>query len=140
MKIDIKEEKENPFMKRKEIWLNIDHSTAATPTKAALQQLVSKQFSHELTKTDVRQIFTETGMAKSRAKVFIWTEKEVPDLSIKEAPAAKAPAEDKAKADDTPKETTKSEKTKEPVAEEAAPEEKKDEPAPVEEETKEGSE
>lgn len=81
MKIDITKEKENPLLKRKEISVKIDHPEEATPSKAALQQLVAKQLNVEIEKTDVRYIFSGTGTASSRAAVFLWNEKKVEDLS-----------------------------------------------------------
>ncbi len=71
----------NPHLKRRELEIIIDHESEATPTKAAVQQLTARQMGHKTESTDVRGIYTESGSAKSRAKVFVWSEKKVQDLS-----------------------------------------------------------
>ena len=73
MKLELKNEKVNPYMKRRELHIHIEHEGEATPTKAALQQLAAKQFGFEADKTDVRSIFSASGSPCSEAKVFVWT-------------------------------------------------------------------
>ena len=68
-------EKENPFLKRKEIMFQLGHGSGATPSKAVLQEYVAKEFNADKEKVDVREIISERGSANSKAKVFIWEEK-----------------------------------------------------------------
>ena len=74
------EEKENPFLKRKELSIGIEHDNSATPKKAELQQLMSKEFKKDVEQVDVRNIFSDSGISSSKAKVFLWEEKRVADL------------------------------------------------------------
>jgi len=117
MKADIVNEKDNKLLRRKELKLNIDHE-GRTPSKAELQQLLSKQLSKQPEFIDIRNIFSGKGIAKSNAVVFIWEEKKVEDLA--KAVAEKKKAEQGGEAE-KPKEEAK------PAAEEAPKEEKKTE-------------
>ena len=117
MKTSVINEKDNPLLKRKELHIDIDHDGSATPAKAELQQLLSKEFKKDVESVDIKNIFSDAGSSSSKATVFIWEEKKVEDLSkvVKKEPeqaaAPEAPAE--------------------------AKEEKKEEPAPKEEKPKE---
>ncbi len=77
MKIELKAERLNPHMKRKELHIAVEHEGEATPRRDALQQLVAKQLGHNAENTDVRGIHTEGGIGRSAAKVFVWSEKKV---------------------------------------------------------------
>ncbi len=93
MKLEISSEKHNRFMKRKEVEVAIEHPEEATPSTAAVQQLVSKQTSTPPEKIEVKEIFSDLGAATSKGLIFVWDEKTVKDLSKKEeAPAEAAPA------------------------------------------------
>ena len=81
MKTKIISEKENPFLERKEIKIEIEHTKECTPSKAQLQQLLSKELKNEVEYIDVRSIFSDYGKSFSLSKVFIWNEKKVSDLS-----------------------------------------------------------
>lgn len=81
MKIEIKIEKDNPFMKRKELIVEIDHAGEATPTKASIQKEVASIKNISPEHVDVRKIFSRKGIAKSEAKIFVWEEPKVKDLS-----------------------------------------------------------
>ncbi len=74
MKVNILSDKHNPFLKRKEIAVEIDHESEASPTKAALQQWMAKELGTSADKIEIKHIFTETGLPKSHAKVFLWEE------------------------------------------------------------------
>ncbi|MAH42511.1 hypothetical protein CL614_02180 [archaeon] len=97
MKIEIKNEKQNPFLKRIELNIDIDHTEEATPSKAALQQWVAKEKKKDVISVEVIDIFSDTGKNTAVAQVFLWDEKKVDDLSKpkekkkEEAPAEKAP-------------------------------------------------
>lgn len=75
MKLELKSERLNPHLKRKELKIEIDHEGQPTPAKAAVQELISKQFGHSIEHTDVRGIHTQGGAGRSHAKVFVWHEK-----------------------------------------------------------------
>ncbi len=77
MKLELKNERHNPHLKRKELRIEINHENEATPRKAALLEMIAKQFGYNIENTDVRGIYTEGGVAKSYAKVFVWSEKKV---------------------------------------------------------------
>ncbi len=98
MKIKVSEEKENVFLKRKELLVSIEHEKAATPNKAALQQLIAKQFSFRTESIEIKSIFSETGLSSSRAKIFVWSEKTVPDLSVSKEKESKTEQESKEEA------------------------------------------
>lgn len=90
MNITTQNELFNPFLKRKEYSLVVDHGSAPTPTKASLQSLLAQQFKKPVENVDVVSIISETGMTRSLARVFVWDEKKVADLSQKPAqPEAK---------------------------------------------------
>ena len=93
MKNTIKDQKDNPFLKRKEMLVEIDHHSAATPSKASLQHLISKELKETVEKVDIRSIYSGHGLAKAEAKVFVWHEKKVKDLSKKEEPKEEAKPE-----------------------------------------------
>jgi len=81
MKINIVNEKNNPLLKRKELSIDIEHDSAATPSCASLQHLLAKQLNKEIEFIDIRNIFSGGGVSKSKAKVFVWEEKKAQDLS-----------------------------------------------------------
>ena len=121
MKTEISNEKENPYLKRKELSIIIDHADAPTPSTAALQQLLAKELNSQPEKVDVRNIYTNRGRQVSKAKVFVWEEAKVADLSkpaegekkegeaapaesAAPAPAEAKPTEAKAKPEEKPAE------------------------------------
>ncbi len=88
MKLNITSERDNPHMKRKEVMLGIEHEGESTPRRDALLQMAAKQFGYDEQKTDVRNIFSDSGAAKSNAKIFVWTEKK-PEAKVKAKKEAK---------------------------------------------------
>jgi ribosomal protein S24E len=86
MKTNKENEKYNRFLKRKEINLLVEHPEEATPSMAALQQLVAKENGVGAEKVEVVEVKTPTGSTKSKCLIFIWDEKTVKDLSKKESP------------------------------------------------------
>lgn len=71
MKIEIIEEKKNPFFKRRELKLRIKHEKAPTPKKQDLIKELAAMFSTQEDKISVDYIFGEKGKAESLAKVKI---------------------------------------------------------------------
>lgn len=83
MKVNIVNERHNPFLKRKEIAVRIEHENEPTPTKDALQQYLAKELKTDAGKIEVRGIFTEAGLPESNAKIFAWEEKVVKKAEAK---------------------------------------------------------
>ncbi|MEM7819321.1 MAG: hypothetical protein QXD48_00650 [Candidatus Aenigmatarchaeota archaeon] len=81
MKVKIVERKNNPYLKRDELVIEIDHTGECTPSKAALQQWLSKELGKDVEKIDIRNIFSSKGSPISRSHVFLWEENKVNDLS-----------------------------------------------------------
>ncbi|GEM_PF-3157768 len=96
MKIHVLTEKENPYMKRKEFVLSVDHSSAPTPANAGLQQHLAKEWKAEAEQVEIRHIYSQVGRQASKVHAFLWNEKKVADLSkaavAKPAEGATAPA------------------------------------------------
>ncbi len=112
MKIEISSKKDNPFLKREELIINIVHEKEATAQKAALQQLLSKELGKEPEQIEIRNIFSEKGKQESKAKVFVWEEKKVKDLSKEVKKEEKAKEQDKT-ADESKKEGEESKEKQE---------------------------
>jgi ribosomal protein S24E len=77
MKIDIVGERYNPFMKRKELIVEIENPEEPTPSKAQLAELLTKHIQEEAERIDITKILSSRGNAKSKAWVFVWDEKRV---------------------------------------------------------------
>ena len=75
MEIEVKEEKENPFLGRKELKLDIKHSGTATPTKQDLAKQLASKYSVPEDLVFIDYIFTKKGIGESFAKVKIYKEK-----------------------------------------------------------------
>jgi ribosomal protein S24E len=92
MKISIFKEKENPYMKRKEVVASVEHTTGATPSRASLQQTLAQEWNVAPEQVDVKGIFTRVGKQASRIKIHVWQEAKVPDLSKQPKEEKKAEA------------------------------------------------
>ncbi|MFH0949441.1 MAG: hypothetical protein V1802_03050 [Candidatus Aenigmatarchaeota archaeon] len=96
MKISIESEKENPFLKRKELILAVSHEKSATPSRSTFQQLIVEQLGFENEKIDIINIFSHPGLSSSYSKVFVWHEKKpVKVKKEKTAEKVEQPAENK---------------------------------------------
>ncbi|MBI5347680.1 MAG: hypothetical protein HZB66_03655 [Candidatus Aenigmarchaeota archaeon] len=118
MKTVIEKETMNPYMKRKEVDITLEHHGTATPNKAVVQQTAAQELGSKLEKVEVKNIFSIGGEGRSKAKIFIWEEKKVPDLSkvVKEKAVVEGKKKEKAVVEGKKKEK-------------AAVEEKKEQPA-----------
>ena len=83
-------EKHNPYMKRKEFVLKLDHPEAPTPANAGLQQHLAKEWKAEPEQVEIRHIYSQVGRQSSKAHVFLWEEKKTKDLSKAAEPAKPA--------------------------------------------------
>ncbi|MBI2579278.1 MAG: hypothetical protein HYW27_00065 [Candidatus Aenigmarchaeota archaeon] len=81
MKVRILSEKSNELLERKEIEAEIEHEDAPTPSKAALQQYVSKERGVDAAHVEIVSIFSSKGNRTSKSSVYIWNEKKADDLS-----------------------------------------------------------
>lgn len=90
MKIKIIEEKENPFFKRKDLHVEVNHESAATPSKAELMKVLATKYKVDIEQVVVDYMFTMKGMSKTKAKVKV----------LKEKPGVKEPEKGE-KADET---------------------------------------
>ena len=84
MKIDVMEKRNNPFMKRIDLMLSIDHTGKPTPRKDELVKTIAEKFKSVPEKVEIVYIFTETGKARSKAKARIWKEKVPEKKKLKE--------------------------------------------------------
>ncbi len=96
MRMEIKNENYNRFLKRKEIEIYLEHPEEATPSIAAVSEIVAKQTSSEPDKIEIKEIMTSRGSSESNGIVFVWDEK-IPKKETKTEP----------KKEEAPKETTK---------------------------------
>jgi len=74
MKIEIRHEKENPYLKRKEIMIEINHTAEPTPSKAALQEWLAKEKNVEKNRVEIKNIYSDIGRQHSKSSIFIWDE------------------------------------------------------------------
>ena len=139
MKIEVLTEKDNPLLKRKQLVLSIEYDSS-TPSKAEMQLALSKQFSAEPNRVEIKKIISSHGKATGKIWANIWEDKEIPIYGKKEEKKEEAPATPVEEApaepakEETPKEEPKEpkeepkeevkEEPKEEKAEDAAPEEK----------------
>jgi len=127
MKIKIVDEKQNPFLKRKELLIEIDHEGEATPSFDALQQFIIRETKEDPQKVEILNIYSSKGAAIAKSQVHIWEEKKI--INKKKVKKEKKPKEEKAA------EPKKEEKKEEPKKDEKKPAKKevskKGEPAPT---------
>jgi ribosomal protein S24E len=71
MKLEITEEKQNIFLKRKEYMIFISHENEATPSKQRLLDELSKFLNVEKEKIDIKYIMSKKGISQSIAKVWV---------------------------------------------------------------------
>jgi len=75
MELEVKEEKENPLLERKELKVEIKHTGASTPTKQDLIKQLASKYSVPEDQIFIDYIFTKKGISESFAKVKIYKEK-----------------------------------------------------------------
>jgi len=109
MKMDVVEKKENPFLKRIDLMLSVDHTRKATPKRDELEKMIADKFKSVPEKVEIVYIFSEAGLAKSKVKARVWKEKIVVKKEKKKEPK-------KEKKPEKPKET-KTEEEKKPEKE-----------------------
>ena len=83
MEVKIIEEKDNPFLERKEVLLRIEHHSQPTPSKKELEDYLTKKYGVDATHIVIDYIFSEVGIGESKAKVKIY-KKPVREVEKKE--------------------------------------------------------
>lgn len=71
MEMEILKEKENPFLKRKEVLIRVFHPGSPTPSKEKAREMIASKFSCEKEKIDIVYIFSDTGIASTKIKFYI---------------------------------------------------------------------
>lgn len=84
MKIDVVEDKNNVFLKRKELKLVLSHPNISTPSKQELVKELASQHKVEEDHIVIDYIFTKRGIGESEARVKIYEEKPVIKVKKKE--------------------------------------------------------
>jgi len=148
MEVKVIEEKDNVFLGRKDVKLEIIHHGQATPSMKKVEEIICEKFNTEPEKIIIRYIFTKTGIGESIVSVQIYNRKvrEIKkEEEQKEGEEAKeeAPAEgEEAKAEEEQKEQKEevTEGKEESKAEEEAPKEEGKEEKSEGESKKEGEE
>jgi len=75
MEIDIIEEKENPFFKRKDLKIRIKHLGDATPSKGDITKELALKYSVDESQVQIDYIFSQRGLGESFVKCKILQEK-----------------------------------------------------------------
>ena len=93
MNLNISSEKYNPFMKRKELVVGVEHSEEPTPSVAQLTELLTRHVNKESGYIEITRLLSDKGMASSKAWVFVWDEKRIVKAEQKEENKAEQPSE-----------------------------------------------
>jgi small subunit ribosomal protein S24e len=93
MKTEIKQQKNNPYLKRKELVVEIENPEESTPSKIAIQQAISKAVNKPVEHIEIIDIMQGKGVSKALARINVWDEKKMDDLSKPKQPAEEAKAE-----------------------------------------------
>jgi len=71
MKLQVKSERNNPFLRRKEIDLIVDHEGQATPSRELVREEVAKVLNVGKEYVEVKRIMSVKGVAKSVARIYV---------------------------------------------------------------------
>lgn len=74
MEIIVTEEKENPFLKRKELKLRLKHPSSTTPSKADIVKELASKYSVADNQVAIDYIYSLKGLSESVVKVKILQE------------------------------------------------------------------
>ena len=116
MKMDVIEKKDNPFLKRTDLMLMVDHKGQATPKREDLEKDIAKQFKSVPEKVEIVYIFSGVGLTKSKVKARVWKEKVV-EKKVRKSKEEVKEKKEKTKPEEEPmeekKETSKEKSKKE---------------------------
>ncbi len=90
MEMKIIEEKENPFFKRKEIKVELNHASSATPSKQELMKEIASKFSAAEDCIVIDYILSKKGKNEAVAKVKVYSEPVAKKVEKVEAQASQA--------------------------------------------------
>jgi small subunit ribosomal protein S24e len=89
MKIKIKEEKDNPVLKRRELLIALDYEGGATPTKEALRTALAGQIDVSAERIFVNKILSEVGKTAGTAWIHVYERPELVPVRAKVTPKTK---------------------------------------------------
>lgn len=72
MEINVIEERENPFLERKELLVLINHQNGPTPSKQQLTEEISKKYDVDKNRIVINYILSKRGKAEALAKIKIY--------------------------------------------------------------------
>jgi small subunit ribosomal protein S24e len=72
LEVKVLEDKENPYLDRREIKLEIRHEGRATPSRREIAEIVRERLGLDPEKALLMYIKTETGMNKSTALIYYY--------------------------------------------------------------------
>lgn len=93
MKIKVLSQRENPFLKRKELELGVDYEAGPAASKAKLSEWLQNEMKAAAESIEVVSIFSEHGASRGKARARIW-EGKAPEKKIKKKAEA-APQQEK---------------------------------------------
>jgi|GEM_PF-2674478 len=93
LEIRLVKERDNPFLKRKDLVLDIIHTSSPTPRAADLKKELADKYKVDVSQVVVEYIMTQAGLNKSTAKIKILEEK--PPIMEEEPPTAVEAEEEK---------------------------------------------
>ncbi len=112
MNVKIIQKKDNPLLKREDIWCVVEHEGKATPRREELTSLMAKNFNKDADLIIIDKIFSIRGKGSSKVKVFIYKNKEsIPKEKIEKIQRrlAKAKKKEESQPEETKEQQTKSE-------------------------------
>ena len=107
MKFEIRSEKHNPVLKRKDIVAKIDFGGGATPSRAEMQVAIATEMKIAPDHVEIVKVTSEHGVPEGSVWARIWEEKKVEILAKKEEPKEEPKPE--APKEEAPKEEKKEE-------------------------------
>ncbi len=128
MEIDISSEKDNPFLKRKELEINIKHDGSPTPSKSEIVKSIAERYSVPETHVMLNYVLTSKGTNITIGKIKIY-QKPVVEAKPKEEKKEEKPQvkyKPEKKKEEKPKEAPKKEEKKPEAKEEPNKEDKKE--------------
>ena len=69
--MEILEDKENPFLKRREVKVRIDHPNQATPSKTKITEMVAEKLGVKKELVEVKKVFSACGKASCVVKIYV---------------------------------------------------------------------
>ena len=122
MLFDVKQEKSNPLLKRKELIVQINYEGRSTSSRAEMELALSKNKNIDVDKIEIRKIISDHG--KSTGKAWVWLHEEAVKKKRVGIVKKEEPKTEEKPAEAKPTEKPTEEKKAEPAKEEPKTEEK----------------